>query len=85
MFSGNWMIVLVACYCAALALELIGLKSRFPGRRVAMAAFTLVGFIAHGMVLGRSFATEPVPLASAAEWLSVAAFALVLVYLAAIL
>jgi ABC-type uncharacterized transport system permease subunit len=85
MFSGNWMIVLVACYCAALALELIGLKSRFPGRRVAMAAFTLVGFIAHGIVLGSSFATEPVPLASAAEWLSVAAFALVLVYLAAIL
>jgi ABC-type uncharacterized transport system permease subunit len=50
-----------------------------------MAAFALAGFIAHGLMLGRSFAIEPVPLATPAEWLSVAAFALALVYLATIL
>lgn len=85
MLSGIWIVVLVACYGAALALELIGLKWRFPGRRVAMAALALAGFVVHGAVLGSSIATEPVPLASPAEWLSVAAFALALVFLAAIL
>lgn len=85
MLSGNWIVILVVCYAAALLLELVGLKSRFPGRRVAMAAFALAGFIVHGLVLGSSFATEPVPLAAPAEWLSVAAFALALVYLATIL
>jgi ABC-type uncharacterized transport system permease subunit len=85
MLSGIWIIVLVACYGAALVLELCGLKWRFPGRRVAMAAFVLAGFVVHGIVLAGSFATEPVPLASPAEWLSVAAFALALVCLAAIL
>jgi ABC-type uncharacterized transport system permease subunit len=69
----------------ALALELVGLKLCFSGRRAAMAAFALAGFVVHGLVLAGSFATEPVPLASPAEWLSVAAFALALVYLAAIL
>ncbi len=85
MLSGSWIIVVVACYGAALALELTGLKWRFPGRRVAMAACALVGFIVHGFALASSFSHEPTPLSSPAEWLSVAAFALVLVYLAAIL
>lgn len=84
MDSGNWMLVLVVSYGAALLLELLGLKWRFSGRRVAIAAFALAGFIAHGLILGRSFATERVPLATPAEWLSVAAFALGLVYLATI-
>lgn len=79
------MLLLVACYAAALALELVGLKRRFPGRRVAMAAFALAGFLIHGFLLGSRFATEPVPLASPAEWLSVAAFALAVVYLATVL
>lgn len=85
MLSGSWIVVLVACYGGALALELLGLKWRFPGRRVAMAGLALAGFIIHTIVLGGSFAHEPTPLSSPAEWLSVAAFALVLVYLAAIL
>jgi ABC-type uncharacterized transport system permease subunit len=85
MLSGIWIVVFAACYASALALELVGLKWRWPGRRVAMAAAALAGFVIHGIVLGSSFRTEPVPLATPAEWLSVAAFALALVYLAAIL
>lgn len=85
MLSGTWIVVLAACYGAALALEVIGLKWRFTGRRVAMAAFALLGFFVHGVVLGGSFTTDPVPLATPAEWLSVAGFALALIYLAAIL
>jgi ABC-type uncharacterized transport system permease subunit len=85
MLSGIWIVVLVACYGAALALELIGLKWRFAGRRVALAACAFAGFVVHGIVLGSSFAREPVPLATPAEWLSVAAFALALVFLATIL
>ena len=85
MLSGIWIVVLVACYGAALALELVGLKWRFSGRRAALAGFVLAGFAVHAIVLGSSFTTEPVPLATPAEWLSVAAFALAVVYLAAIL
>lgn len=85
MLSGTWIVALVSCYAAALALEVVGLKWRFPGRRVAMAAFAFAGFLVHAAVLGNSFATEPIPLSTPAEWLSVAGFALVLVYLAAIL
>ena len=85
MLSGIWIVVLIGCYGAALVLELCGLKWHFPGRRVALAGFVLAGFVVHGIVLAGSFATEPVPLASPAEWLSVAAFALALVCLAAIL
>jgi ABC-type uncharacterized transport system permease subunit len=85
MLSGIWIVVLVACYAVALALELAGLKWRSPGRRLATAAFALSGFAVHSAVLGNSFATEPVPLATPAEWLSAAAWALALVYLAAML
>src|SRR5262245_53088230 len=85
MLSGVWITVLVVCYGAALALEAIGLRWRFPGRRIAMATFALAGFLIHGAVLGNSFATEPIPLSTPAEWLSVAGIALALVYLAAIL
>lgn len=85
MLSGIWIVVLVACYGAALALELVGLKSRFRGQRLVTAAFALLGFVVNSAVLGSSFATEPVPLATPAEWLSAAAWALALVYLAAIL
>jgi ABC-type uncharacterized transport system permease subunit len=85
MLSGIWIVVLATCYTAALALELAGLRWRFAGRRAALAGCTLAGIVVHALVLGSSFTTEPVPLASPAEWLSVAAFALVIVYLAAIL
>jgi ABC-type uncharacterized transport system permease subunit len=85
MMSGNLILGIVACYSAALLLELIGLKWRFPGRHAAVAACTFAGFVVHGLALSRNVATEPVPLATPAEWLSVAAFALILVYLAAIL
>lgn len=85
MSSGTWTVIVAACYGVALALELVGLKRRFPGRRVAMAAFAFAGFLIHGFLLGSRFTSEPVPLASPAEWLSVAAFALALVYLATIL
>ena len=85
MLSGIWIVVFAACYATALALELVGLKWRFPGRRVAMAAAAVAGFVLHGIVLASSFRSEPVPLATPAEWLSVAAFALALVYLATIL
>ena len=78
-------VIAVAAFVAALALELIGLKRRFHGRRLAIAACTLTGFLALSYVLVTSFRTEPVPLASPAEWLLVAAWALVLVFLAAIL
>jgi ABC-type uncharacterized transport system permease subunit len=84
MLSGIWIVVLVACYGLALALELVGLKWRFTGRRVAMAAAAITGFVVHAVILGSSFASEPVPLSSPADWLSVAAFALALVFLAAI-
>lgn len=85
MLTGIWIVAVVACYGAALALELCGLKWRFHGRRTAMAACALSGFVLHGAVLASSVATEPVPLASPADWLSVAAFALALVFLAAVL
>jgi hypothetical protein len=85
MLSGIWIVVLVACYGVALALELVGLKWRSPGRRLAAAAFALGGFVVNSVVLGSSFATEPVPLSTPAEWLSAAAWSLALVYLAAIL
>jgi len=85
MLSDVWIVISVICYAAALALELVGLRWRFPGRRVAMAALALGGLVAHGIVLASSFGHEPTPLSSPAEWLSVAAFALALVFLAAIL
>ncbi len=85
MMSGIWIVVFAACYSVALALELVGLKQRFPGRRIALAAFALAGFVVHSVVLGSRFTTEPVPLSTPAEWLSSAAWALALVYLAAIL
>lgn len=85
MLSGIWIVVLVACYGTALALELIGLKWRSPGQRVATAVLVLLGFVVNSVVLGSSFATEPVPLATPAEWLAAAAWSMALVYLAAML
>jgi ABC-type uncharacterized transport system permease subunit len=78
-----WVIIAIACYLAAFGLEVVGLKRRFEGRRIAVAALTLAGFVAQSIVLTTSFSTEPVPLASPAEWLFVAAWALVIVNLAA--
>jgi ABC-type uncharacterized transport system permease subunit len=80
-----WVVIVVACYLAALGLELLGLKRRFAGRRAAIAGLALAGFLVQSYILATSFATEPLPLASPAEWLLVAAWALALVYLAAIL
>ena len=58
MLSGIWIVVLAACYTLALALEFVGLKRRFPGRRVAMAVFALSGFAIHSVVLANSFYTQ---------------------------
>jgi ABC-type uncharacterized transport system permease subunit len=85
MLSGIWIAVLAACYSVALTLEATGLKRRFTGRRVAMAVFALSGFAIHSVVLASSFFTQPVPLATPAEWLSAASWSLALVYLAALL
>lgn len=79
------MVIAVVCLLTALGLELIGMKRRFHGRRAAIGAFALAGFLAQSYVLATSFTTEPVPLASPAEWLLVAAWAMLLVFLAAIL
>jgi hypothetical protein len=85
MLSGHWIVILAACYGAALSLELVGIKRRFIGRRIALSVFALAGFFVHSILLVSSFATEPVPLASPAEWLLVAAWSLALVYLATLL
>lgn len=78
--------IVFGCYLAALGLELIGLKRRFAGRRLAIALLTLVGLIAHSIYLGGQGASRvALPLASPAEWLVVFAWVLAVTYLAATL
>jgi ABC-type transport system involved in cytochrome c biogenesis permease subunit len=85
MLSGIWVVVVFACYGAALGQELLGLTRRSAGRRFALAATTLVGIAAQAVDLVRhATLVEALPLSSPAEWLFVAAGVLALLYLAAI-
>ena len=79
-----WMMIGVAAYIAALGLEVGGLWRPFRGRRAFLGIATAIGLTAQGTFLcGRALALDAVPLASPAEWLLVAAWALALAYLAA--
>jgi ABC-type uncharacterized transport system permease subunit len=85
MLSGIWVPISVACFIAALGLELRSLRSAFSARIVALATLVFIGLLAQGVYLtGAATASRNLPIASPAEWLLVAAWGLAVVYLAAI-
>ncbi len=85
MLSGISIICFAACYAIAFALEVVGLTKRFAWHRAALLVVTIAGFAAHTLYLGNLAATtKAAPLSSPAEWLLLAAWTLVLVYLGAI-
>src|SRR5262245_55223606 len=85
MLSGISIICFAACYTIAFALESVGLTKRFAWHRAALLAITTAGLTAHTLYLGNLAAsTSAAPLSSPAEWLLLAAWALVLVYLGAV-
>ena len=85
MLSGITIICFAASYAIAFALEIVGLAKRFAWHRAALLAVTIAGFAAHTLYLGNlAAATKAAPLSSPAEWLLLAAWVLVLIYLGAI-
>jgi hypothetical protein len=85
MLSDIWVPISVACYVAALGLELRSLRSTVSGRMLTLATLVSIGLIAQGVYLtGAATASRTLPIASPAEWLLVAAWGLAVVYLAAI-
>jgi hypothetical protein len=85
MLSGVSIICFAATYAIALALEVVGLKKRFAWHRTALLVVAVAGFIAQTLYLGKLAATtDTAPLSSPAEWLLLAAWVLVLVYIGAI-
>ena len=86
MQSGVLFYIVFGCYLAALGLELVGLKRRFAGRRLALVLLTFAGLIAHSIYLtGHGASQGALPLASPAKWLLVFAWVLAVTYLAATL
>jgi hypothetical protein len=85
MLSGISILCFAACYAIAFALEVAGLKRRFAWHRAALLGITTAGFTAQTLFLANlAAAPKAAPLSSSAEWLLVAAWVLVLVYLGAI-
>jgi ABC-type uncharacterized transport system permease subunit len=86
MLSGITIVCFAACYAIAFGLETVGLRKRFGWHRLALLAVTVAGLVAHSLYLGnRAMFAQALPLSSPAEWLQVAAWVLVLVYLGAII
>ncbi len=73
------------CYAIALVIELAGMKVQIAWRRGWLLVATVAGLIAQSLYLWAR-ASEPAaaPLSSPAEWLVLAAWVLVLVYLGAL-
>lgn len=85
MLSGISILCFAASYAVAFALEIVGLVKRFAWHRAVLLVATVAGLIAHTLYLAKlAAATKAAPLSSPAEWLLVAAWVLVLVYLGAI-
>jgi ABC-type uncharacterized transport system permease subunit len=85
MLAGISTICFAACYAIALALEVLGLKSRAAWRRAALLGTTAAGVVAHTLYLGyRGAQSGALPASTAAEWLQLAAWVLAAIYLAAL-
>lgn len=83
---GISVVCFAACYLVALALEVVGLKIRFGWHRVVMLGFAVAGLVAHTWYLwARAGVAPAAPLASVYDWCLLAAWALVVVYLALVL
>jgi len=82
MLTGINMLCFSASYAIALGLEMFGLWSQAPLRRVALLACATAGVFAHTWYLGRRVAeTSAAPLASHQDWYLLAAWALAIIYL----
>jgi len=76
------MVCFSASYAVALALELLGLWTRFRLRRLMTLFAASAGLVAHTWYLGRRVAEMPAaPLANQQDWYISAAWALAVVYL----
>jgi hypothetical protein len=85
MLSGLSIICFSASYAIAFALEIVGLAKRFAWHRAALFVVSVAVFVAHTLYLANlAAASKAAPLSSPAEWLLLAAWVLVLVYLGAI-
>jgi ABC-type uncharacterized transport system permease subunit len=85
MLSGISIVCFAACYAIALALEVLGLKSRAGWRRAALLGVSAAGVLAHTLYLGyRGAQSSALPASTAAEWLQLAAWVLAVLYLAAL-
>jgi ABC-type uncharacterized transport system permease subunit len=85
MLSGISIVCFAASYVVAFALEVIGLWKRFAWHRTMLLVVTVAGLVAHTLYLGNLAATtKAAPLSSPAEWMLLAAWVLVVVYLGAI-
>ncbi|MCA9238733.1 MAG: cytochrome c biogenesis protein CcsA [Planctomycetales bacterium] len=71
----------VASYAVALSMELVGLVRRVGWRRMVMLGFAFAGVFAHVVFLVNQTRDSTAPLASPAEWSSVAALTLACIYL----
>jgi ABC-type uncharacterized transport system permease subunit len=85
MLSGISTFCFAACYAIALALEILGLKSRAAWRRMALIVATAAGILAHTLYLGyRGVQAGEIPASTAAEWLQLASWVLAIVYFASL-
>lgn len=82
--SGITTICFAGPYAIAFAIELIGLRVRFPWQRAAIVVATIAGLAAHTLYLTQIAADASVLPVSTVEWLLLAAWVLAIVYLAAL-
>lgn len=80
-FSDTTTLCFVASYAVALSMELVGLVRRVGWRRLVMLGFAFAGVFAHAVFLLNQTRESATPLASPAEWSSVAALTLACIYL----
>jgi ABC-type uncharacterized transport system permease subunit len=74
-----------ACYALALAIEVVSLRTHLVWRRGVLVIAILPGAVAHSLyLLMRAVESRAAPLSSPAEWLLLAAWVMVFVYLGAL-
>jgi ABC-type uncharacterized transport system permease subunit len=85
MLSNVSIICFAACYAIALIMELVSLKAHISWRRAGLLVTTVAGLVAHSLYLWtRAAQSQAAPLSAPAEWLLLAAWVLVFVYLGAL-
>ena len=88
MFSGITLVCFATSYTVSLGLEVTRLAFRSRVRQVAFVTFGMVGFVVHTIYLvnrAREEMMSGLPLSSWYDWCLLAAWALVLIYLIAII